>query len=486
MSDYLKQKTVKSIFWSALDNSSYLLINFIIGIILARLLSPKEFGLIGMITVFITISQTFIDIGFTQALIRKKECNSTDYSTVFLTNICTSILLIITLNLLAYPISNFYQEPALGIVIRVISIIIFFNALSSINKTKLIKSLDFKSQTKITIISSILSGILAVFAALSGFGIWSLVIKTLLFSIISTILYWYYSFWKIELIFSKVSFQDLFSFGYKLTLSGIIDTMYRNLYYLIIGKCFSAVELGYYSRADQFQSLPSQNLTSIIQRVSLPVLASIQDERITLKLSYQRLIKTTMFLTFIIMLVLVAVSEPLILSLIGEKWEKSIIYLQLLCFVGMFYPLQALNLNMLQVKGRSDLFLYLEIIKKALAIPIIVIGISLGIRPMIIGMILITIISFFLNSFWSGKLINYSAREQLKDIAPSFLLAAAISTSIYLINKTLHLSNFIELLLGLSLTFILVILFSEIFKIDTYFYLKRIVYSYLKPLATRH
>lgn len=485
MSEYLKQKTIKSIFWSAIDNSSYLLINFIIGIILARLLSPKEFGLIGMITVFITISQTFIDIGFTQALIRKKECNSADYSTVFLTNICTSVLLIIALNLLANPIGNFYQETELGLIIRVISIIIFFNALSSINKTKLIKSLDFKSQTKITIISSILSGILAIISALLGYGIWSLVIKTLLFSIISTILYWYYSFWKFELLFSKVSFRELFSYGYKLTLSGLIDTIYRNLYYLIIGKYFSAVELGYYSRADQFQTLPSQNLTSIIQRVSLPVLASIQDEKITLKLSYQRLIKTTMFFTFIIMMVLVAISEPLILFLIGDKWEKSIIYLQLLCFVGMLYPLQALNLNMLQVKGRSDLFLYLEIIKKALAIPIVIIGISLGIKPMIMGMILITIISYFLNSFWSGKLINYSAREQLKDIAPSFLLATIIGSSVYLINKYLHLSNFIELLIGLGLAIILVSLISEIFKIETYLYIKKIVYSYLKPLANK-
>jgi O-antigen/teichoic acid export membrane protein len=268
--------------------------------------------------------------------------------------------------------------------------------------------------------------------ALNGFGIWSLVVLTLSrYGLISFFL-WILTKWKPVLIFSKKSFNDLFYFGSKLLISSLIETIYNNIYYLVIGRFFSAVDLGYYSRADQFQSLPSANLQSVIGRVSFPVLSKLQDDRDNLKLTFQKIVKNTMFVTFFLMMGMGAISRPLILTLLGNKWEPSVIYLQLLCFVGMFYPLHAINLNMLQVQGRSDLFLKIEIVKKILAVPIIVLGIFYGIKAMIYGMILHSLISLFLNGFWSGRLAGYSISNQFRDILPSFVLASLMSSIVFM------------------------------------------------------
>jgi O-antigen/teichoic acid export membrane protein len=258
-------------------------------------------------------------------------------------------------------------------------------------------------------------------------------------------------------------------------ISGLIDTLYRNVYYLIIGKYFSAQELGFYARADQFQSLPSSNLQNIIGRVSMPVLATIQDDIPRLKETYKKLIRSTMLISFILMLGMAAVARPMVLSLIGERWEPCIIYLQMLCFVGMFYPLHALNLDMLQVQGRSDLFLRLEIIKKLLAVPIIIVGIMWGIKAMILGLIVNTLIAYYLNSYWSGSLIGYSSFSQIKDILPSFLLALIISVLVFIEGILIPLAPLsilsIQLLTGGLLTFGI----CEFVQFKDYLFIKNIV-----------
>jgi O-antigen/teichoic acid export membrane protein len=477
-----KQKTVNGLIWSFTDNISSQGIQFIVGIVLARILSPHEFGLIGMLTIFIAISQSFIDSGFSQALIRRNNCSAQDYSTVFIFNMVVSLVCCFLLILIAPYISSFFNEPQLNSLLKILSLGLILNALSLIQRTILTKELNFKLQTKISVIASLLSGIVAIIMAYFGYGVWSLVALTLCRYGLTTILFFLWLKWKPVLKFSSKSFKDLFAFGSKLLISGLIDTIYRNIYYVIIGKYFSTNDLGYYTRADQFQSMSSTNIQGVISRVSYPVLASMQDNLVNLKIAYKKLIKYTMFITFILLIGMAAVAKPLVIVLIGEKWLPSVTYLQMLCFIGMLYPLQALNLNMLNVQGRSDLFLRLEVIKKMLAIPAIIIGIFFGIKIMIVGMMINSVIAYFLNSHWSGKLLNYSSFEQLGDILPSFILALIIGVLVFLIDFYLNISPGIILFLQISLGFILMIALCEITKFKDYLYLKSIFVERIKEV----
>ena len=478
----IKQKTIHGLLWSFIDNFANLGIQFIVGIVLARILTPREFGLIGMITIFIAVSQSVTDSGFSQALIRKKDCTQTDYSTVFLLNLAVGILFFLLLFFLAPLISRFFNEPQLTAIIQVLGIVLIINALTLIQRTILTKRIDFKLQARISIIASVGSGLIAITMAMMNYGVWSLVALQLSRQALNSLLLWLWNQWKPMLVFSKQSFHELFGFGSKLLMSGLIDTIYRNVYLLVIGKYFSAIELGYYTRADQFRNLPSQNLTGVIQRVTYPVLSDIQDDVPRMKASYQKLIQSTMFITFILMLGMAAVAKPMILTLIGEKWLPSVIYLQMLCFVGMFYPLHALNLNMLNVQGRSDLFLKLEIIKKILAVPTIIIGVIWGIKIMIAGMMLNTLIAYYLNSYWSGRLIGYSFRQQVRDILPSFLLALLMGLVVGALGYFLPLSPGLVLLAQLTAGAIFVWSISELIKFKEYLYLKSLVTEKLTAL----
>ncbi len=471
----LKQKTVSGLFWSFIDSFASQGVQFIVGIILARILSPREFGLIGMLTIFIAVSQSFIDSGFTSALIRKNNCTQNDYSTIFYFNIIISIISYFLLFIFSDAISIFFNEPQLKMLIQVLGIGLLFNALAIIQRTILTKELNFKLQMRVSIIASVGSGIIAVSMAYYGYGVWSLVALTLCRFGFSSILLWVWSSWKPIWVFSKTSLNELFAFGSKLLFSGLIDTIYRNVYNLIIGKYFSAVELGYYTQADQFQAFPSQNLNGVISRVSFPVLSSIQNDVEQLKAAYKKLIKSTMIITFVLMIGLAAVAKPMVLTLIGEKWLPMVIYLQMLCFVGMFYPLHALNLNMLQVQGRSDLFLRLEIIKKIIAVPVIIVGIFFGIKSMIIGMLVINLFAFYLNSYWSGILIGYSTTQQIKDILPSFCLACVVGFVVFITGYYLEIPNPFKLIVQVLLGAFLTIGISELMHLNDYLYIKDII-----------
>jgi teichuronic acid exporter len=475
----LKQKTVSGLMWSFIENLANQGTNFIIGIVLARLLAPRDFGLIGMITIFIAISQSFIDSGFSQALIRKKDCTQADYSTVFYFNLLAGIAFYLLLFFSAGAISVFFREPQLTLLVRVLGINLIINALSIIQITQLTKRIDFKLQTRITVLFSIGSGVISIWMALNGFGVWSLVAKSLSQYALQSFFLWFWNGWRPSWLFDKKSFKEMFAFGAKLLASGLIDTAFKNIYYLVIGKYFSAVELGYYARADQFQNLPSQNLTGIIQRVSYPVLASIQEDVAKLKAAYKKLIRSTMLLSFVFMIGMAAVAKPLVITLIGTKWLPCVIYLQLLCFVGMLYPLHALNLNMLKLQGRSDLFLRLEIIKKAIFIPMIIIGVIGGIKILILGMLFASVFAYFLNSFWSGKLIGYSSLEQLRDIFPSFLLASAMGLAAFTAGMVLKTAPWLTLLIQTAVGGAFVFAIGEIFGMGDYLYIKRVVVEHL-------
>ncbi len=481
----LKQKTVSGLLWSFIDQFANLGITFIAGIILARLLSPREFGLIGMITVFIAVSESFINSGFSSALIRKKDCTDTDFSTVFYFNLVAGILFFFILFFSAPAIAGFFDEPQLEAIVQVLGIILIIDSLTLIQRTILTKRIDFKLQARISVIASLGSGIVAIVMAFNGFGVWSLVVQRLLRQGLNSLFLWLWNRWRPLWVFSKQSFKELFGFGSKLLISGLIDTIYRNIYYLVIGKYFSAQELGYYTRAEGFKNLPSQNLNSIVSRVTYPVLSSIQDDIPRLRNNYQKLIRSVMFITFILMLGMAAVAEPMIHTLIGAKWEPAIIYLQMLCFVGMMYPLHALNLNMLQVQGRSDLFLKLEIIKKLIAIPTIIIGIFWGIKIMIAGMMVNTLIAYYLNSYWSGVKIGYSLKQQVKDILPSFFLALTMAVLVYMLGILLSFSYLIELIIQIIFGVLFILIFCEITKFKDYIFAKQLILEKIYSIKKR-
>ncbi|HOS73500.1 MAG TPA: lipopolysaccharide biosynthesis protein, partial [Bacteroidales bacterium] len=471
----LKQKAVSGMFWSFSDSIVTNLVQFIVGLILARLLSPSEFGLIGMIAVFLAISQSLVDSSFSLALIRKKEASDIDFSTAFYFNIAAGLFFFMVLYLCAPYISSFYNQPELTEITRAVSLTIIINALGITQITRQIRNVNFRLIMKLNITGVIISGSVGIILALKGYGVWSLVWRSITGSAIQTILYWVFSRWVPYFRFSKTSFRELFSFGSKLLLSGLIDTIYKNIYLLVIGKFFSAAQLGYYTRAEQFTKVASQNLTISIQRVSYPILSMVQEDDERLKSGYRKLIQSTMFIAFFLLLGLAAMARPLILTLIGEQWLPCVEYLQLLCFAAMLYPLQELNLNVLNVKGRTDLVLRLEVVKKTLAVPVIALGVLLGIRALLLGMIGLSVVSSFINAFYSGRMIGYTIRQQLSDLIPSFILSAFVSAFVFMLSCIPGVHYALLLLIQIFVLMILVIVTGKTLQINGYIELRNII-----------
>lgn len=479
MSESLKNKAVRGVGWSFVDNIASSGITFLVGLVLARLLTPAEYGIMAMIAIFIAVSNSVIDSGFSNALIRKLHIERIDYNTVFYFNLAVSVVLYLLLFLFSPAISAFFKEPVLVEVTRVIGWILIINALAIIPRTQFVRAVDFKTQTKVSLISSISSGVVGIGMAVSGLGVWSLVGQQLSRQFLNTLFLWIYSKWHPVWEFSIRSFKELFGFGSKLLLSGLLDTIYKNIYYIVIGRFYTSAQLGQYTRAEQFNTIFSSNLTSVVQRVSYPVLSSIQEEPERLREAYRRVIKSTMLVAFACMLGLAAVAKPLIMILIGEKWLPAVTFLQIICFSGMLFPLHAINLNILQVKGRSDLFLKLEIIKKIIAVGPIVIGILYGIEYMLCGSVVNSFIAYFLNSHYSANLINYPTKEQMKDVFPTFvvsLLVATVMWSLSFIQISYYILLPIQIFTGLLLAFFV----YERLHLDEYYEAKKLLISVLR------
>lgn len=470
--------------WSALENVTRLGVTFVVSIVLARLLSPEEYGLIGILTIFIAIFNAIADSGFTSALIRKQDATDTDYSTVFYTNLVLSVVLAAVLFFCAKPISIFFERPELVSLTQVMSSVVIINALSIVQRARTTKAIDFKTQTKITFISSIGSGVIGIVMAYMGYGVWALVGQQVSNQLLTTLFFWIYNKWMPKLVFSWASFKEMWAFGSKLLASGLIDTAWKEAYQVVIGKCYSPATLGLYTRAKQFADLCSSNLTSVVQRVSYPVLSSIQDDRLRLKGAYQRVIKATMLPTFVLMLGMAACAEPMIYVLIGEQWLECVPMLQIICTYGMLYPLHALNLNMLQVQGRSDLFLKLEIIKKIVGIGPLLLGIFVNIYWMLAGTLVTSLISYYLNAYYSGPFLNYSIKEQVKDILPSFGVAVAMAVPVYAMSF-IPLNPFILLPLQIVAGAIITIAICETTKLPEYIELKGIVIPIINKVIKR-
>ena len=481
MSESIKSKTIKGVGWSFADNLFNQGITFLVGLVLARLLTPQEYGLIGIILIFVAVFNSIIDSGFSSALIRKNDVKDEDYNTVFITNMSFSFILFLVMFFSAPAIANFFDQPQLIPLTKAMSSILIINAFSLIQKTILIKNVDFKTQTKISVIASLISCTVGVGMALAGYGVWSLVGQQISRQLINSAFLWIWAKWYPKLQFSVKSFKELFGFGWKLLASALIDTMWKEIYQVIIGKCYSPSTLGQYTRAHQFGSIFSTNLTSIVQRVSYPVLSKLQDEKERLKFGYKKVIKVTMLVTFCCMLGLAAVSKAMIITLIGDQWIPAIPFLQIICLQMMLYPLHARNLNLLQVQGRSDLFLRLEIIKKSISVLPLLLGIFVDIYWMLGGSVITGFISYYLNAYYSGRFLNYSIKEQIKDILPSFLVAITMALAVYMLSF-INMEPLLLLIVQLATGLIVTIALCEITKLEAYIELKNILLSYTSKL----
>ncbi len=429
---------------------------------MARLLTPADYGLVGMLAIFIAVSQSLIDSGFSQALIRKQDRSEIDNSTVFYFNIVVGIILYIILYLCAPLIAKFYSEPKLVPITRLIGLNIIFNSLAVVQRALLTIRLDFKTQAKASLIGAIVSGIIGIIMAYTGFGVWAIVTQQIFNLALVTLFLWLLSHWKPILIYSWDSFRELFSFGSKLLGAGLLDTLYRNLYLIVIGKIFRASDLGYYTRAHQFSDFASSNVTGILQRVSYPVLCTIQNDDERLANVYRRMLRTSTFIIFPMMMLLAAVSRPLVLAFLTEKWLFASTLLIPLCFGAMWYPVHAINLNLLQVKGRSDLFLRLEIIKKCIGIMIICVTIPFGLLVMCWGTVVNSVVSLIINTYYTGKIINLGFLTQMRDILPILFLSLTVGAMVFLILNFVHMSSWLSLLVGIVIGIILYSVFAKI------------------------
>ena len=415
---------------------------------MARMLTPADYGVVGMLDIFIAILSVFVDSGFINALTRKNDRTHEDICTVFFFNIGVSFIAYCILFLIAPLVASFYSIPVLCYILRLLGLIVIIDSFAAVQMTLMTIELNFKIQTKVAIISLLVSGTIGIILAYYDFTYWALVIQALIYGIISTSLYWYYSTWRPSLIFSKKSFNEMFSFGSKILVTSLINTTYGNLYSLVIGKIFSASTLGNYSRALSYANFPSSNITSILQRVTYPVLCKIQNEEILLSDAYRKLIRTSAFIIFPLMTGLSALAHPFIIIILGVKWSFCATMLQIICFSLVWYPIHALNINLLLVKGRSDLLLRLEIIKKIIGIIILCISVPFGIIVLCYASIISSVICLIINTYYTGQLIQLGFFRQIADINTTLMISMAMWGIILIINS--FISNiYIQMVVGL-------------------------------------
>lgn len=431
----LKKQATKSAFWAFIEQFSAQLIGFGVSLVLARLLMPEDFGTIALFGVVMNVSAVLINGGLTSSLVRTQNADDSDLSTVFWFNIVISFLIYIVIFTTAPHISNFYNKPILTELIRVYAIILIVDSFVSVQAMRFEKELDFKTTFRIKLPSLLIGGALGIVLAWQGFGVWSLVYSAIFKNVISTIQYWFYSDWRPSFIFNKIKFRYHFSFGIRITASALLDVVFSNLFTIIIGKKFSSVELGYYDRADGLKQLPINNIAATLNRVAFPLFAKISHDNERLKNVYQEMLKLVIFVIAPIIGIMIIEALPLIRFLLTEKWLPAVPYFQILSLAGLLYPIHAYNLNILNAKGRSDLFLKLEILKKLLVIIIILLMIPFGMYGLVWAQVILSVMALFINTFFTGKFLNYNIFQQLKDLFPSIAVATFIGLILWLFDK---------------------------------------------------
>lgn len=464
MSESLKKKTVKGVAWTSLDQVLSLGFGFVIGVILARLLSPSDYGMLAMIAVFNAIAMAFVNSGFGSALIRKPDLTEDDNTTAFSFNIVVAIVMVGVLWLVAPWVAKFYDKPILTSLLRAEAFLLVISSLRIVQNTQLSRALNFKAMMIINVASQVIAGVIAIVAAYRGLGVWALVIQHYVSGIISLMLLWVISPWRPKGHWNKASFRYLWNFGSKMLASGLLDRIYSNIYPIIIGKFFSAADLGQYTRAKGYAYLPSGALTGVLQQVTFPVLSKIQEDDERLGDAYRRMLRFSVFLVFPIMIGMAALAYPLVVALVTDKWAQCVPYLQVICLASMWYPVHAINLNLLQVKGRSDLFLRLEIIKKAIVTIAIFICVPFGIMGICYGSVVTSLLCLAINTYYTGKLIHVGFFRQMMDMTPTLLNSLVMGAAIYLLTLPLD-GNVLKLVVGIPAGMVLYLAVAWLFRL---------------------
>jgi teichuronic acid exporter len=434
----LRSKSIRAIFWSGADVFLRQGLQFFVSILLARLLAPEDFGVIALLYVFISLASLFVNSGFSSALIQRQDITHTDQSTVFFFNLGMAALMSLVLYVAAPWIAAFFELPILQSLTYVMALNVFIGAVGSIHNTLLTKALDFKTIMKVGGVATFSSGLLAVLMAWSGYGVWSLAWQSLLSSLISTALLWKWHSWRPSWEFSLTSLRSLFRFGGYMLLSGVLDTIYTRLYSVLIGKFYSARELGYYTRAESTEQLPVDVLTKVLNRVAFPVFSEAAAEPERLARGMRKVLVTIMLLNIPALLGLAVLAEPLVITLFGEKWLPSVPFLKVLCLSGVIWPLHVINLNALMAQGRSDLFFRIEIIKKLVGVLLLVLASLHSVMAIAWATVLLGVIGFFINAHYSGVLLSYGSWQQLRDIQPYALVGLAMAASVWAGSHVLH------------------------------------------------
>jgi teichuronic acid exporter len=430
----IESRAIRGAFWSAVERLGPQLIQFIVSIVLARLLMPEQFGLIGMLSIFMALGYTMMNSGFGSALVQKQDATEVHYNSVFYLNIFLSLLVVGALCIAAPWIAKFYGEPMLSSLTQVLSLNFILNALGLIQSTLLFKRLDFKTLSKASLLANFGSGVVGIGMALAGYGIWSLVAQNVSATLLNTILLWIFNSWRPKRIFSLLALSRLFAFGSRLLASGILDALFNNLYSVVIGKLFLPAELGYYTRAYTVQQLPAETVGRIAGRVTFPLFAEIQDDVARVKNGCRKVLRAISLVHFPLMIGLLVCAKPLVLTLFTDKWSPAVPYLQLLCIVGLFSPLLMANQNVILAKGHSDLYFWLELTRKVLIVILIAFTWRWGIEAIIEGQIVVSILAYILNSYYSGKIVGYGFKSQTRDLLPYLGVACVMGAVVFMLN----------------------------------------------------
>lgn len=438
----------KGVFWTFLQQFSIQGINFLVQILLARLLLPADFGLIAMIAIFVAIGQGLTDSGMSTSLIRGKENTFIDYGTVFITNFCISLVVYLIVFFIAPYISIFYEQPVLTNLLRVYSLVFVINSFTAVQLAKFSKELNFKTQFSFQVPSVLIGAFVGVFLAILGYGVWSIIWLNISQAAIFAISLWFFSSWRPRLVFSRERFHEHFNFGYKLTISSLINTIYLNLYKIIIGKNFSPTNVGYFTQADNLRLFPINQISAVLNKVTFPLFASINND-IKLKAAYKTAMRLVLSISAALMLILILSAFPLFNLLFGERWLSSVPYFQILCIASIFLPVGTYNLNIIKVKGRSDLFLKVEIIKKIIGTIALLISIPFGITAMVWSLCLTNVFFSYLNGYFSGRFINYLLPEQIYDSFRVIFIAIIPALIVFFVRQIwtgLKINSFFDIL----------------------------------------
>ena len=483
MSENLKAKTAKGVGWGFADNILGLGITAAANIILARILSPADFGIIGMTAIFMTLSTSLVDSGFTGALTRKKDAVKADFDTVFYFNLAVSCLLYAVLFFCSPFIARFFKEPILVPVIRILGISLVINAFGIVQKIILVRRIDFRTQAWISLVSSFAAAVAAVAMAFYGFGVWSLVVLQVGKLAVNTILLWSVSKWHPGLCFSRKSFRDMFSFGGRLLITSIISAIWSEMYSFIIGKMYSSSVLGQYSRADKVKNMVTSNVSSVMQKVSYPVLASIQDEGERQINVYRKVLKTTVLISFTAVFGVWAVAGPFILTFFGDQWLPAVGYLRIMCFSGLFLPLMMCSANVINADGRSDITLVLEILKTVMGLIPVVFGIIFSVEALLWSMVGVSFILFVVHAAYVSKVIHYSVGRQLADILPTLCVSIVMALIVNAMNM-LAIPQWLLLLLQICAGGTIVVLAYEfVYKSTEYRDIKNELFRLIRKIG---